>query len=101
MSQRRYFVRRYVGNSDRVVVLPDNDQSASPRRGDYDDYARKPPTVPTRQEAPAVEERLTVPPSRVECPRCGRTVRYNETRQYYYSHNLPGSTEPCAQSGRT
>jgi hypothetical protein len=101
MAQRRNLVRRYVGNSDRVIALPDNsDASPSPRRGDYDDYDRKAPIAPPRPPELTIEERLIVPPSRVECPHCQRLVRYSEARQHYYSHTLPGSTETCPQSGR-
>ena len=99
MALRRYFVRRHVGNSDRVVVLPDNGGPASPRRGDYDDYdrPRKPHTTPSVTN---LDGRLIPEVSRGPCPSCGRIVRFNLARNYYYSHTLPGSTSVCELSGR-
>jgi len=98
MALRRYVVRRYVNHSDRTVVLPDAGGSPSPRRGDYDDYERPRP-VPTREE-PSVDARLVPEASRGPCPECGRTVRFNQRRQYYYSHTMPGSSTLCPLSGR-
>jgi hypothetical protein len=102
VGHRRNLVRRFVSNNDRAVALPDTNAPPSPRRGDYDDYQR-PAEVPQEPETPAEVPAEPVPENpRVTCPHpgCGRQVRFNVRRSYYYSHTLPGSATTCPQSGR-
>ncbi len=98
MALRRYFVRRFVNNSDRVVVLPDTGGPPSPRRGDYDDYDHT--RTEAEPEPPTLDERHIPDATRTVCPECGRAVRFNQRSQSYYSHSKPGSTEICPRSGR-
>jgi hypothetical protein len=97
MSQRRYFVRRFVNNCDRAVALPNTAGPPSPRRGDYDDYQR--PRATPEPTKPTVDDRYIPDTTREACPACGRMVRFNKSRQYYYCHTLTGSIERCALSG--
>jgi hypothetical protein len=100
LTQRRYRVRRFVNNCDRAVVLPDNGGSPSPRRGDYDDYDGPRAAPKPKPTVPVIDWRYIPDTSRRVCPVCGREVKYNERRQFYYSHNLPDSVKVCIQSGR-
>jgi hypothetical protein len=100
MGSRRWRVRRFMGHSERLVVLPDDGSPTHDRRDpEYDDYVRKTPSLakPVHQELPEVH---WTPTEKRVCPVCGRTVRYNLDREYYYSHTLPKSTTTCSQSGR-
>jgi hypothetical protein len=99
MGNRRWRVRRPFGNS-RLVVLPDDGQPSRDRRDpDYDGYTRSgsQSSEPTPEELPEI---VVNPAERRTCPVCGRNVRFNLGRGYYYSHTLPESAATCSQSGR-
>lgn len=98
MAQRRYFVRRFVNNCDRAVVLPATDGPPSPRRGDYDDYDR--PRTAAEPALPTLDERYIPMAYKTNCPECGRSVKFSQRQQHYYSHTKPGTTEICSISGR-
>jgi hypothetical protein len=100
MSQRRWVVRRHVGHSDRLVVLPDQPGAPTPRSGDYDDYMRR--QVPPASSEPelTIEARFIPETEKRTCPVCARKVRFNLRQQRFYSHSLPDSTRNCRQSGR-
>lgn len=99
MGSRRWRVRRFFGNS-RLVALPDDGQTSHDRRDpDYDGYTRPRPQPP--EPVPeALPELVVNPAERRTCPVCGRNVRFNLGRGYYYSHTLPESADTCSQSGR-
>jgi hypothetical protein len=82
MGNRRWRVRSFVGNSDRLVVLSD-DGSPTHDRGasDYDDYIRKTPAAP--QPMGLVPPKAPSSPwEKRTCGTCGRKVRYNLIRDY-------------------
>jgi hypothetical protein len=100
MGNRQWRVRRSFGHSDRLVALPDDGSPTHDRRDpDYDGYVQAQPQSPVPTAGPLPE--ITVNPvERRVCPVCGRTVRFNLGRGYYYSHTLPESAATCVQSGR-
>jgi hypothetical protein len=100
MGNRCWRVREFHGHSERIIALPD-DGSPSPDRRDpgYDGYVRAEPR-PSGPAAEVVPEIVVNPAERRICPTCGRKVRFNLGRGYYYSHTLPDSAATCSQSGR-
>lgn len=100
MGNRRWRVRRSAGHSDRLIALPDDGSPSHDRRDpDYDGYVRA--ESQSSEPAPKMLPEVVVNPAeRRACPVCGRNVRFNLGRGYYYSHTLPGSAVTCSQSGR-
>jgi hypothetical protein len=99
VGNRNGRVRRFLDHSDRLIALPDNGWLSRERLGDYDPYMRRAEPGPPKQPglpvlpAPRVERRV--------CPACGRSIRYNLRRDYYYSHTVStDSAQTCPQSGR-
>jgi hypothetical protein len=101
VGNRRWRVRRFFGHSNRLVVLPDDgSQSHERRASDYDDYERPKSDKEVSRETGLPVVRVSDVEKRT-CPKCGRLVRYNLSRGYYYSHTLPDSAKTCSQSGRS
>lgn len=96
MTVGRWRVPGDAVHNPRAIVLPDG-PPIRPRGDDFDDYstpnpAKKEPAPPPNIVLPLYDKR--------DCPACGRRVRFNLRRIYYYSHTLPGSVEVCPQSSR-
>jgi hypothetical protein len=97
LAARRWFVKRFVGHSDRLVVLPDDGSGKS----SWDDGYARPPSL--KAEPSNSDPRMlgfVSPHDKRTCPECGREVRYNLTRAYFYSHTLSDSVKLCRQSGK-
>lgn len=80
MSQRRWFVRRHVGHSTRVVVLPDD----TPTNRTLDDRG---PSARGKPRRSALEWRV--------CPACGSDARFDRRNATYLPHERESPTRQC------
>lgn len=89
MSQRKWFVRRRVGNSLRVIVLPDNgnEHTRSP-----DDRAESRGGAGSGTRRSKTEWRV--------CPHCGDDARFDRRSATYSPHTIEDSGQQCRRSGR-
>lgn len=98
MGNRQWRVRKPLGNP-RLIALPDDGALSHDQRDpDYDGYTR--PGAAAEPLPMGLPEVVVTASERRDCPACGRKIRYNLARGYYYSHTLPEKTKTCPQSGR-
>ncbi|RCW45855.1 hypothetical protein DFQ14_102156 [Halopolyspora algeriensis] len=87
MGQRRWFVRRYVANSLRVIALPDNE------------HAKKPGNRAESRDGAGSGTGHSKTEWRV-CPYCGNDARFNRRNATYSPHTSDDSGEQCRRPGR-